>query len=76
MRKLGLAFATLMVGLGLGAAVVGCGTSNATPKDKMMTSDKMSGDKMHSDKMATDKMSTDKMGTDKMAGEKKDKMQP
>jgi hypothetical protein len=70
-----------VVGLCLGLAVVGCGPSSPTGKDKMKgdkmndkMGDKMGGDKMNDkmgENMKGDKMA-DKMG-DKMQGEKKDK---
>jgi NADH dehydrogenase len=69
-----------VVGLGLGLAVVGCGSPTTIASDKM-GSNKMGGDKMGGDKMNGDKMSgkmegdkmAGKMGGDKMEGEKKDK---
>jgi pentapeptide MXKDX repeat protein len=65
MSKLVSGIATLVVGLGVSLALVGCSGSSATP-----TKDKMAGEKMGSDKMGGDKMSTDKMGGDKMGGDK------
>jgi hypothetical protein len=75
MRKLWHVVAVSVVGLGLVLAIVGCGASTTSGKDKMqggkMGADKMGGDKM-GDKMS-DKMGADKMGGDKMGSEKKDK---
>jgi pentapeptide MXKDX repeat protein len=65
MGKLSKVIAAAVVALGLGVAVVGCGSSTAPTKDKM-SGDKMGGDKMHGDKMGGDKMKDDKMGGDKM----------
>jgi pentapeptide MXKDX repeat protein len=56
MRKLWQLLAVVVVGVSLGVAVVGCGSSPSTNKDKM-----------GSDKMGSDKM----MGGDKMGGDKK-----
>jgi pentapeptide MXKDX repeat protein len=67
MRKLWLGVAGAIVCLGLGLAVVGCGSSSPD-KGKMGT------DKMGGDKMGGDKMGGDKMGGDKMGGDAKDKM--
>ena len=55
MRKIWQVFAVAVVGLGLGFAVVGCGSATTTGKDKM-GGDKMGGDKMDKDKMDKDKM--------------------
>ena len=74
MRNRLLAITAAVVSLGMGLVIVGCGSSTATPKDKM-SADKMTGsDKMNADKMSADKMKADKMNADKMAGDKKDKM--
>ena len=62
MRKIWQVIAVTVVGLGLGLASVGCGSS--TPAG----TDKMGGDKMH------DKMSNAKMGSDKMHDKMGDKM--
>jgi hypothetical protein len=62
MRKFWNVIAVAVVCLGLGLAVVGCGSSTPAAKDKM-GSEKMDGGKMG-----------DKMGGDKMNSEKKDKM--
>ena len=50
MRKIWQVFAVAVVGLGLGFAVVGCGSATTTGKDKM-GGDKMGGDKMDKEKM-------------------------
>ena len=80
MRNIRQVIGVVVVGVALGLAVVGCGSSTTTGKDKMqgdkmgtdkMGGDKMGGDKMHSDKMGGDKMQGDKMGSDKMQGDKK-----
>jgi pentapeptide MXKDX repeat protein len=69
--------AVVALAVGLGVAVVGCGSSPTTPPGKMdgdkMGTDKMHTDKMGTDKMSGDKMSGDKMGTDKMATDKMEK---
>jgi pentapeptide MXKDX repeat protein len=66
MGKLLSGIASVVMGLVLSVAIVGCTGSSPTP-----TKDKMGGDKMmSSDKMGGDKMSTDKMGGEKMGGEK------
>ena len=59
MRKIWQVIAVAVVGLGLGLAVVGCGSPMSTGKDKM-----------GGDKMGGGKMSGDKMGGGKMSGEK------
>jgi hypothetical protein len=68
MRKLWQGIVAGVVGLGLGLAIVGCGSAT-TGKDKM--GDKMGG-KMEGEKK--DNMGGDKMDGEKMGGEKKDKM--
>ena len=60
MRKIWQVIAVAVVGLSLGLAVVGCGSSTTTGKDKM-GGDKMSGDKMSGDKMGGDKMDKEKV---------------
>jgi pentapeptide MXKDX repeat protein len=55
MRKVWLGIVGTVVCLGLGLAVVGCGSST-TPEKGRMADDKMAGDKMAGDKMAGDKM--------------------
>jgi hypothetical protein len=60
MRKLCQVFAVAVVCLGLGLAVVGCGSPTTSGKDKM------GGGKMSDDKMGGSKMSDDKM----MGGDK------
>jgi pentapeptide MXKDX repeat protein len=67
MRKVWLAIATTVVSVGLGVAVVGCGSS-ATGKDKM-SGDATTTGKMSGDTMCTGKMSGDAMSTGKMSGE-------
>jgi pentapeptide MXKDX repeat protein len=59
-RKIWQLTIVAVMSLGLGFAVVGCGSSTTPAKDKM-AGDKMTGDKMASDKMAGDKMTGDKM---------------
>ncbi len=54
MRKIWQVIFTAVVGLGLGVAVVGCGSPTTAGKDKM-GGDKMGGDKMGGDKMGGDK---------------------
>jgi hypothetical protein len=61
MRKIWQVITVTVVGLALGLASVGCGSSPTAGKDKM------GSDKMH------EKMSTDKMG-DKMHDKMSDKM--
>jgi pentapeptide MXKDX repeat protein len=77
MRKIGQVFGVAVLGLSLGLAVAGCGSSTPTGKDKMsgdkMGGDKMGMEKMGSDKMGADKMSGDKMGADKMGADKMEK---
>jgi hypothetical protein len=74
-RKAWQVIAVAVVGLCLGLAIVGCGSSTPTGKDKM--GDKMGGDKMDGGKMGGQmdggKMG-DKMDGGKMADEKKDRM--
>jgi pentapeptide MXKDX repeat protein len=67
MRKIRQVVGVAVVGLAVCVAVVGCGPSTSTGKDKMQ------GDKMTTDKMSGDKMGGDKMGTDKMGDGTKDK---
>jgi hypothetical protein len=68
MRKIWQVITVAVLGVGLGLAVVGCGSSTPSGKDKM------GGDKMSGDKMGGDKMGGDKMKSDKMDGGKKEKM--
>jgi pentapeptide MXKDX repeat protein len=63
MGKVFSVIAAVVVALGVCLAVVGCGSSTNTPKDRM-----------GGDKMGGDKMGGDKMGGDKMGGDKKEKM--
>jgi hypothetical protein len=72
MRKVLLGIAGVVVCLGLGLAVVGCGSSS--PDKGKMGGDKMGTEKMGNEKMGTEKMGTEKMGGEKMSGETKDKM--
>jgi pentapeptide MXKDX repeat protein len=72
MHKIWQVIGVSVVGLCLGLAVAGCGSSTTTGKDKM-GGDKMSTNKMGGDKMGADTMSTDKMGGDKMGSDKMDK---
>ena len=65
MRKIWRVITVAVVSLGLGLAVVGCGSATSAGKDKM-DGDKMSGDKMGGGKMNGDKMGGDKMDKDKM----------
>jgi pentapeptide MXKDX repeat protein len=65
MRNIRQVIGVVVVGVALGLAVVGCGSSTTTGKDKMQ------GDKMGTDKMQGDKMQSDKMGGDKMKDDKK-----
>ena len=58
MVKFRQVIALAVVGLGLGLAVVGCGSPTTTGKDKMQ-GDKMQGDKMQGDKMQGGKMQSD-----------------
>jgi hypothetical protein len=58
MRKFVLLIALAIVGLCVGLAVVGCGSTPGAAKDKMQG----------------DHTGADKMGGDKMGGDKKDKM--
>jgi pentapeptide MXKDX repeat protein len=82
MRKIGLVVGAIVVGLTVCLAVLGCGLSPSSVKDKMqsemmgaekMGGDNMDGDKMGTDKMGTDKMGADKMGADNMGGDPKEK---
>jgi pentapeptide MXKDX repeat protein len=74
MSKIWQLVSVTAVGLGVGLAIVGCGSSTPTGKDKMgsdkMNTGKMGGDKMSGDEMSGDKMSGDKMGGDKMSADK------
>jgi pentapeptide MXKDX repeat protein len=78
MRKIWQWAAVVVLGFGLGLAVVGCGSWTTTGKDKMggdkmgdkMKDDKMKDDKMKDDKMKDDKMKDDKMKDDKMKDDK------
>jgi hypothetical protein len=49
MRKIGLLIAGVVVCLGFGVAVVGCGSSAPAGNDKT-SNEKMAGDKMQGDK--------------------------
>ncbi|HTU17167.1 MAG TPA: hypothetical protein VMG10_03835 [Gemmataceae bacterium] len=68
MGKVWKVVAAVIVSLGLGVAIVGCGSSTAPPKDKM------TGDQMKDNKMHDNKMGSDKMDHGKMDGGKKGKM--
>jgi hypothetical protein len=70
MRKIWQLISVAVVSLGLGLAVVGCGSSTTAGK---MGGEKMSGDKMGDEKMGG-KMGGEKMSGEKMDGAKKDKM--
>jgi hypothetical protein len=66
MRRIWMIVSTAVVGLGIGLALMGCGSSTPTGKDKM-GGEKMGGEKMNGGKMGGDKMKGDKM-------DQKDKM--
>jgi hypothetical protein len=68
MRKILSLIAVMVVALGVGLAVVGCGGSTTDTSKNKMGGDKMKDSKMGGDKMGGEKMGGNKMG-DKM-GEK------